>query len=151
MEDKQKPYRMMKKEAYFENEVKTLYFMQYKRKKFPFGKWEEWTNWEWTDADFGGLDFTIYKENATELLEQFKQWWFNNSPVVVEEIPIIEPEIYYFKRKPYKIFCNSKLKFEDEWKDVVIYEALYNNPDGKYWVRFKDQFFELFKTQIDEA
>jgi hypothetical protein len=55
-------------------------------------------------------------------------------------------KIYYYKEKPYKIFCNSKIKINNIWEDVVIYECLYENPDGKYWVRFNDDFYSLFKA-----
>jgi hypothetical protein len=55
--------------------------------------------------------------------------------------------IYYYKGKPYKIFAESKMKISNLWIDVIIYETLYDNKDGKYWVREKGQFYELFKTE----
>jgi hypothetical protein len=58
-------------------------------------------------------------------------------------------DIYYFKGKPYRIFSESKMKISELWIDVVIYEALYDCPDGKYWVREKGQFFKLF-THVNE-
>lgn len=64
--------------------------------------------------------------------------------------------IYYFKGKPYEIFDRTKIKMYDEmgmngyWEEVVIYKTLYHNPDGKYWVRFKNDFFANFKTQHKE-
>jgi hypothetical protein len=59
---------------------------------------------------------------------------------------------YYYKGKPYKIVEYSKIKLYDEmgmngsWHEVVIYRTLYDNPDGKTWVRFKDDFESHFKT-----
>jgi hypothetical protein len=70
--------------------------------------------------------------------------------------------VYYYKDKPYKIVSEIKFKAsgileifgvvdvvvgDNEWVDIVIYETLYNNPDGKTWARTKKQFYELFKTK----
>lgn len=72
--------------------------------------------------------------------------------------------IYYYKGKPYTIVaeskmkikalidygyleCNMKLEHMDRWVDVIIYQCEYENPEGRIWVRLKEQFFELFKTQ----
>ena len=68
---------------------------------------------------------------------------------------------YYYKGKPYKVLLETKAKasgFADamdvdrydasrEWIDVVIYECLYENPDGMVWVRTKEQFYNLFTTE----
>ncbi len=56
-------------------------------------------------------------------------------------------KIYSYKGNPYKIFSETKMKISNLWIDVVIYETLYENPDGKYWVREKGQFYELFKSE----
>jgi hypothetical protein len=81
---------------------------------------------------------------------------------------MIETEVYYYKGKPYRILMESRLKargvfelfgfdwiedkyFEDrEWVEVVIYETLYENPDGRVWVREKEQFFKLFKKRGED-
>lgn len=55
--------------------------------------------------------------------------------------------IYYYKDKPYTIVINSKIKIEGEWKNVIIYHCEYENPDGMYWTRFTDEFFDLFKMK----
>lgn len=55
-------------------------------------------------------------------------------------------EIYYYKDKPYKILYESKVKIEDVWHPCIVYECLYDNPDGKIWIRIKDSFFNLFKN-----
>ena len=71
---------------------------------------------------------------------------------------------YYYKGKPYRIVAESKIKASGviewwagkgkfaihpahEWIDVVIYECLYDNPDGMVWVRTKEQFYNLFTTE----
>ena len=55
-------------------------------------------------------------------------------------------EVFYYKDKPYRIFCKSKIKISGTWEEVIIYECLYENKDGKYWVRFDDEFYFLFKN-----
>jgi hypothetical protein len=52
---------------------------------------------------------------------------------------------FEYKGKPYHIIGREKIKIGDEWKDTIRYECLYDNPDGKIWNRFKDDFFRLFK------
>lgn len=54
-------------------------------------------------------------------------------------------EIYTFKNKQYRIFEYTKLKFGDLWLNAIIYECLYDNPSGKYFVREEGEFFEKFK------
>lgn len=57
-------------------------------------------------------------------------------------------KIYYYDGKPYRLFANSKFKIGKLWIDVIIYETLYDNPDGKYWVRENGEFHKLFITDI---
>lgn len=75
---------------------------------------------------------------------------------------------YWYKNKPYRVLYESRIKTQGipdliasidimahtifldsklEWIDVVIYECLYENPDGTIWVREKKQFYELFKQK----
>ena len=54
-------------------------------------------------------------------------------------------KVYEYKGKPYRIFTQTKTKINGVWIDSVVYEALYDNPDGKFWVRTKEEFFKLFK------
>lgn len=46
----------------------------------------------------------------------------------------------------YKTGCFYRViavgKHSETLEEVVIYEALYDNPDGKYWVRPKKMFLE---------
>lgn len=56
-----------------------------------------------------------------------------------------DDSIYEYKGKPYSVMCESKMKISELWIDVVIYKTEYDNPDGKYWVREKGQFYKLFK------
>lgn len=53
---------------------------------------------------------------------------------------------YYFKDKPYKIFMETKIKIGEDWIDGIIYQCLYDNPDGIFWIRTKEDFFLKFKT-----
>lgn len=62
------------------------------------------------------------------------------------------PEIYQYKDKPYRIVTESKMRVHnqngDNWKDVVIYEALYDTESGeKIFVRDKQEFYHKFIKQ----
>lgn len=71
----------------------------------------------------------------------------------------------YYKGKPYSIVAESKIKLEGiwdvvredgdtmyecdmsympEWANVVIYKS---ELDGRIWVRFKEEFYKLFKEE----
>ena len=64
------------------------------------------------------------------------------------ENPNVTPEhIYYYKDKPYFIVTESKMKIEGVWYPCIIYQCLYENPDGMIWVRKTEDFFELFKKK----
>ena len=54
---------------------------------------------------------------------------------------------YSYKEKPYKILYETKIKIGGTWIEAIVYECLYDNPDGKIWVREKQEFFNLFKQQ----
>lgn len=54
-------------------------------------------------------------------------------------------QMYYHKGKPYRIIKHSKVKIEGVWKECIIYEAMYDNPDGNIWVRLKEDFENNFK------
>lgn len=54
-------------------------------------------------------------------------------------------KIYYYKDKPYRILRQSKIKWNGQWHDVIIYECLYDNMEGDWWVRPEEEFFNLFK------
>lgn len=82
--------------------------------------------------------------------------------------------VYYFKEKPYKVFHESKIKLDgilqeiakalerqmitteeyellkDKWMPVIIYETLYDNPDGKFWVRETNEFKQKFEKMLTE-
>lgn len=60
----------------------------------------------------------------------------------------VAPEdIYYYNDKPYCVMEETKMKIEGVWVDCVIYQCLYENPDGMIWVRPKGLFYELFKKK----
>lgn len=52
---------------------------------------------------------------------------------------------YIYKGNPYVIFQETKMKVDGEWIDCVIYQTLYDNPDGEFWVRSSEEFFALFQ------
>jgi hypothetical protein len=52
---------------------------------------------------------------------------------------------FEYKEKLYVIFQQTKMKIHNEWVDCVIYQTLYDNPDGEFWVRNSEEFFSLFK------
>lgn len=53
---------------------------------------------------------------------------------------------YEYKGKLYCIFQETKMKVDGKWIDCVIYQTLYDNPDGEFWVRSSSEFFALFKA-----
>ncbi|MBC7659344.1 MAG: GNAT family N-acetyltransferase [Chitinophagaceae bacterium] len=46
----------------------------------------------------------------------------------------------HYKNKPYKFM--GVVKHSESLEDLVLYETLYDNPLGKFWVRPKIMFFE---------
>ena len=46
----------------------------------------------------------------------------------------------HFKNKPYRFVGIAK--HSETLEEMVVYEALYDNPEGKLWVRPKEMFFE---------
>ncbi len=46
----------------------------------------------------------------------------------------------HFKGMKYKVL--GLVKHSETLEDLVLYEALYENPHGKLWVRPKEMFFE---------
>jgi hypothetical protein len=53
--------------------------------------------------------------------------------------------VYEYKGKLYRIFAETRVKINGVWVDSIIYQTLYNNPDGWIWVRTREEFFSLFK------
>ncbi|MBP6994033.1 DUF1653 domain-containing protein [Candidatus Woesebacteria bacterium] len=52
---------------------------------------------------------------------------------------MIKPGVYrHYKGGTYKI--HFIVKHTETLEDLVVYEALYNNPKAKYWVRPIDSF-----------
>lgn len=51
--------------------------------------------------------------------------------------------------KPYKIITDKfMVKQNGVWiKNLVLYETLYDNPDGKYFARTKEDFEEHFEIE----
>ena len=52
---------------------------------------------------------------------------------------------YIYKGNLYVIFIKTKMKVNGVWIDCVIYQTLYDNQDGEFWVRSSDEFYQLFK------
>lgn len=80
------------------------------------------------------------KENVTYIKEVATK----GVTELVEQLMKDEIITYKYKDKPYKISHESKMKLNGVWIDVIIYECLYENPDGMIWVRKKEEFFKLF-------
>lgn len=40
------------------------------------------------------------------------------------------------------------MKVDGKWIDCVIYQTLYDNPDGVFWVRSSKEFYNLFTEVI---
>lgn len=56
--------------------------------------------------------------------------------------------IYYYKDRPYSIVRELKIKINGNWIDIVEYKCEYDNPDGTYWARLKEEFYNLFEKKI---
>lgn len=55
-------------------------------------------------------------------------------------------KIYSYKKHLYYKLFELKIKTkEDVWVPVVVYECLYENPDGMIWARYQDDFYSLFE------
>lgn len=55
--------------------------------------------------------------------------------------------IYYYKDRPYSIVRELKIKLNGSWVDIVEYKCEYDNPDGTYWARLKEEFYNLFEKR----
>lgn len=55
---------------------------------------------------------------------------------------MIKPGIYQHYKKGNKYRVHSVAKHSETLEEFVVYEALYDNPDGKYWVRPLGMFEE---------
>jgi hypothetical protein len=54
---------------------------------------------------------------------------------------------YTYKGKEYRIVHFVKMRVKGDWVDGVLYEAMYLNPDGRYFVRTKEEFDLLFSLK----
>jgi len=57
----------------------------------------------------------------------------------------LRSNVYIYKEKPYYIVEETSIKVGGTWIPCIIYATLYENPDGELWVRFKEDFFNLFE------
>ena len=55
---------------------------------------------------------------------------------------MIKPGIYQHYKKGNKYKVHFVAKSSETLEEFVVYEALYDNPDGKYWVRPVHSFHE---------
>lgn len=67
-----------------------------------------------------------------------QKWWENREKSKTGEI-------FEYKEKRYRIFKESKMKIDGVWNSCVIYQALYENSEGEFFVRESEEFFNLFK------
>lgn len=51
----------------------------------------------------------------------------------------------HYKNKMYKVL--GTVRHSETLEEMILYEAQYDNPDGKLWVRPKDMFLE--NVEID--
>lgn len=65
----------------------------------------------------------------------------------VKEEQVTPHEVYEYKGKPYTIMSETKMKVGKAWVDAIVYQTLYENKDGVYWVREKGEFYEKFKLK----
>ena len=56
---------------------------------------------------------------------------------------MIKPGIYQHFKKDKKYRDHFVAKHSETLEEFVVYEALYDNPDGKYWVRPSKMFSEM--------
>ncbi|KKQ67450.1 MAG: hypothetical protein US86_C0001G0377 [Candidatus Daviesbacteria bacterium GW2011_GWA2_38_24] len=56
-------------------------------------------------------------------------------------MPNVKPGIYeHFKGMRYRVL--GVAKHSETLEEFVVYEALYDNPEGKLWIRPKEMFLE---------
>jgi hypothetical protein len=63
----------------------------------------------------------------------------------------ITQDCWTYKGKEYRIVHFVKMKVNGDWVDGVLYEAMYLNPDGRYFVRTKEDFDLLFNIRKNRA
>lgn len=56
---------------------------------------------------------------------------------------MIKPGMYQHYKKGNKYKVHFVAKHSEILEEYVVYEALYDNPDGKYWVRPSKMFTEV--------
>jgi hypothetical protein len=56
---------------------------------------------------------------------------------------MIKPGIYQHYKKGNRYRVHFVAKHSETLEEFVVYEALYDNPDGKYWVRPSKMFSEM--------
>ncbi|MBD3311395.1 MAG: DUF1653 domain-containing protein [Candidatus Magasanikbacteria bacterium] len=61
-----------------------------------------------------------------------------------------KPGIYkHYKGKSYRVIGIAK--HSETLEDLVVYEALYDKPESKLWIRPKDMFMENIKMEGKEV
>lgn len=56
---------------------------------------------------------------------------------------MIKPGNYQHYKNENKYKVHFVAKHSETLEELVVYEALYDNPDGKYWVRPSKMFAEM--------
>lgn len=114
-------------------------------------------NRNFTKVTNGNEVFNVYytggvwvRENSNEYYDE--EDWQNNVIKVVKDFIELKPGCLYIHKKtgkPYTLITDNFMFKEDGiWKkDLCLYQALYNNPDGKYFARTKEDFSNSFELK----
>jgi hypothetical protein len=98
----------------------------------------------------------LYEQTQRKMKEFIKRWdgiKLSSNDLFTEELKqIIEPEsedekvIHKKTGKPYKVITdNFMFKQNGKWiKNLILYQTLYDNPDGEFFARTKEDFDENF-------
>jgi len=78
-------------------------------------------------------------------------WQYGVIKAVKDFVELKPGYLYIHKKtgKPYTLITtNFMVKENGEWKkDLCLYQALYDNPDGKYFARTKEDFSNSFELK----
>lgn len=58
-------------------------------------------------------------------------------------------DVYTLKGNNYIVISLNAIKMGEHWVNVVTYMCLYENPHGKIWTRFENEFINEFKLDSE--
>jgi len=114
-------------------------------------------NRNFTKVTDGKEIFNVYYSGGVWIREGTNNYydeddWQNNVITAVKEYESLKPGYLYIHKKtgkPYTLIADNFMFKEDGvWKkDLCLYKTLYDNPDGKYFARTREDFSNSFELK----